>query len=171
MRKAIAGPRFRHRLACCALINWHTLAMAADATVKTIAHGLQNPHDVSRPARRWASRAKFSSLIAVQEKLFACLRIARTRSMRSSSAFRSPSPMTIDDTAAAFNHLHFLDHLRLVVAGTDHDGSPFTRLYELQDVAGAVQFNDQKQSGPVSRRSDCRQSAGFERFTTSRARE
>jgi hypothetical protein len=142
--KVTAGTVFVVAFACCALLNWQSLAIAAEATVKTIAHGLQIPQDIcvrpegGQPSEIFVADRGAGKIIRV---------LANRPDVVDEVIVGIPKSESNDDRANGngVQTLHFLDHLRLVVAGTDHDGSPFTRLYELQDVAGAVQFNDQKQ--------------------------
>ena len=130
--------------ACSAVLNWQSLATAAEASVKTIAHGLQIPQDICvRP-----EGGQPSEIFVADRGAGKIVRVLANRPDAVDEVIVGiPKSESNDDRANGngVQTLHFLDHLRLVVAGTDHDGSPFTRLYELQDVAGAVQFNDQKQ--------------------------
>ncbi len=143
-RNGITGAVFVIAFACCTLINSQPLVTAAEATVKTIAHGLQIPQDICvRP-----EGGQPSEIFVADRGAGKIVRVLANRPDAVDEVIVGIPKFESKDDRPSGNGvqtLHFLDHLRLVVAGTDHDGSPFTRLYELQDVAGAVQFNDQKQ--------------------------
>src|SRR5882757_2713795 len=129
-RTKVGNSVFVIAFACCVLPSWQKLAAGAEATVKAIAHGVQHPQDVCiRP------EGGQSSEVFVADR--GAGKIVRVLANRPDSVddviVGIPKPESDENrsTGRGVQTLHFLDHLRLVIAGTDQENSPFTRLYEL----------------------------------------
>jgi hypothetical protein len=130
--------------ACCAPFAWQAPASGLEPTVVTIAHGLRHPQDIcvrpegGQPSEVFVADRGARKIIRV---------IANRPDTVDEVIVDVPVLKTANDqeSSGGVQALYFLDHLRLLIAGTEQDDSPFIRLYELQDVASGLQFNDQKQ--------------------------
>ncbi len=65
------------------------------------------------------------------------------------SGFSTKAANNDNLSSAGVHSLHFLDHMRLIVAGGDDDGAPFVRLYELPEPESPLAADQHKHEANV----------------------
>lgn len=65
------------------------------------------------------------------------------------TGFDAPSAADEKSGAGGVQSLIFLDHTRLVVAGGDHEGKPFARMYEVGNLDTTLKADESKQSADL----------------------
>src|SRR4051812_30568428 len=128
--------------------SFGSVAFAADAnavTVKKVLTGLNNPHCIG--VRPDGSDEAYEVFVAES----GAGRVIKTRSeglqkrIDVVSGF-STKPVNDDSfSSPGVYSLHFLDHMRLVVAGGDDNGAPFVRIYELPEPESPLTADQHKQ--------------------------
>lgn len=147
---------FSRRIAWIALgLAWSfgSIAFGADANtnvaVKKVLTGLKSPHGVA--IRPDGSGKSYEVFVAES----GAGRVVKIRSDNPEKridvvAGFSTKPENDDSLSSAGAHsLHFLDHMRLVIAGGDDDGAPFVRLYELPEPESPLTADQHKQEANV----------------------
>jgi hypothetical protein len=130
-------------LAC----SFGSIAFGADAnavTVKKLLTGLNNPHGIA--VRPDGKRDAYEVFVA--ESGAGQVIKARNEGLQKRidvvSGF-SIKPVNDDSfSSPGVYSLHFLDHMRLVVAGGDDDGAPFVRIFELPEPESPLTADQHK---------------------------
>jgi hypothetical protein len=146
---------------CCHRIAWIILGLAwsfgsiafgADTNaseVKKILTDLKNPHGVA--VRPDGSGEAYEVFVAESGagRVIKILSGKPEKRIDVVAGF-STKPANDDSPSSAGVHsLHFLDHMRLVVAGGDDDGTPFVRLYELTEPESPLAADQHKHEANV----------------------
>jgi hypothetical protein len=133
----------------CALVS---VAIGADTNavaVKKVLPGLKNPHGVA--IRPDGSGDAYEVFVAES----GAGRVVKIRSDKPEKRIDVVSGFSIktanDDNLSSpgAHSLHFLDHMRLVVAGGNDDGAPFVKLYELPEPESPLTADQHKQEANV----------------------
>jgi hypothetical protein len=117
--------------------------------VKKVLSGLNNPHGVAiRPDGSGESYEVFVAESGAGRvvKIFGDKPEKRIDVV---SGFSTKPANEESALTAGVHSLHFLDHMRLVVAGGDDDGAPFVRLYELVEPESPLTADQHKHEANV----------------------
>jgi hypothetical protein len=147
-----AGSRWTNWIALGLACALGSVAIGADTNaiaVEKVLPGLKNPHGVA--IRPDGSGEPYEVFVAES----GAGRVVKIRSDKPEkridvvSGF-STKPANDDNLSSPGAHsLHFLDHMRLVVAGGNDDGAPFVKFYELPEPESPLTADQHKQEANV----------------------
>jgi DNA-binding beta-propeller fold protein YncE len=132
--------------------SFTSIAFCADTNavaVKQVLTGLKNPHGVA--VRPDGSSESYEIFVAESGsgRVFKFIIGKPEKRIDVVSGFSTKSADKDNPTAAGAHSLQFLDHMRLVVAGGDDDGTPFVRLYELPEPESPLSSDQHKHEANV----------------------
>jgi hypothetical protein len=152
MQKSYVCSRRASWLALGLAWSFVAIAFAADTdavAVKKVLTGLKNPHGVA--VRPDGSGDSYEIFLAESGagRVVKILSGNPEKRIDVVSGYSTKSADNDNPTAAGAHSLLFLDHMRLVVAGGDDDGTPFVRLYELPEPESPLTSDQHKHEANV----------------------